>query len=320
MTILVHQHGRTTAATAIDTAWLAPGSGAVVWVDLQSGDPSSKATLEESFHFHQLAVEDALSELQYPKIEAYDGVLYVILHGIDYAAGGARFTTHDIDFFLGPNFLVTVHGEGTRTINHLLDIALKNERLLAEGSSSLLHRIVDGMVDRYEPEIDKLDDVLDELEKEVFGSPRRDVVRRILDLKRDVGSLRRVIIPQRDVVGRLARREFSAVDTELAYRFRDVHDHLVRYTDEALIFQDRITALLEAHLSNVSNRLNEVMKVLTIIATVFMPATLISGMFGMNLTIPAFPGGSGVQFWWVMGVMAAIGFGMMAWFRRHRWM
>lgn len=319
-TILVHENGRTSVAPSVDPRWLAPGAPVVFWVNLDRPTPEEAEILRSVFAFHELAIEDALSALQYPRIESYDGLLYLILHGIDYRNGGGRFTTHDIDFFLGPNYLVTVHGEGTRTINHLLDIAPRNDRILSEGASALLHRIVDGMVDRYEPEIDKLEESLDEVEAEVFATPGHDIVRRILELKRDVGSLRRVIMPQRDVIGRLARREFSAVDTELAYRFRDVHDHLVRYSDEALLFQDRITALLEAHLSNVSNRLNRVMKVLTIIATIFMPLTVISGIYGMNVPLPAFPGGPGLQFWWIIGLMIVVAGSMVGWFTRRHWM
>ena len=125
--------------------------------------------------------------------------------------------------------------------------------------------------------------------------------------------------PQRDVIGRLARREFVDISSEMAIRFRDVHDHLVRLNDEAYGFQDRITGILDAHLSNVSNRLNQVMKVLTVLTTVFMPLTLLSGLWGMNIALPHFPGGEAVQFWWLAGIMVAIVTLMLALFRRNRW-
>ena len=115
-------------------------------------------------------------------------------------------------------------------------------------------------------------------------------MRQILGRKRDVSSLRRVTTPQRDVIGRLARREFVDISSEMAIRFRDVHDHLVRLNDEAYGFQDRITGILDAHLSNVSNRLNQVMKVLTVLTTVFMPLTLLVGAVGNEYRAAAFPG------------------------------
>jgi len=121
-------------------------------------------------------------------------------------------------------------------------------------------------------------------------------------------------------VSRLARREFSLVSEAMSYRFRDVYDHIVRLNDEAIYFQDRISGLLDAHLSSASNRLNQVMKVLTIISTVFMPLTVITGMYGMNVSLPELPGGHGAQFWWVMGGMLASSIAMMWFFKTRKWM
>ncbi len=144
-------------------------------------------------------------------------------------------------------------------------------------------------------------------------------MRPILAVKRDLASLRRVVIPQRDVVGRLARREFPQISNEMAYRFRDVYDHLVRYSDEATMFQDRVTGILEGYLSAISNRLNQVMKVLTVMSTIFLPLTVLTGMWGMNVAIPALPGGEHAQFWWLGGIMLAISVAMLALFHRKGW-
>jgi magnesium transporter len=144
-------------------------------------------------------------------------------------------------------------------------------------------------------------------------------VREILDEKRDVSSLRRVITPQRDVIARLARRDFVDISSEMSFRFRDVYDQLVRIADDALIFQDRITGILDAHLSSVSNRLNEVMKVLTVVSVIFMPLTLLAGLYGMNVPLPHLPGGDTAQFWWLLGICAATVVIMLAVFRRMRW-
>ncbi len=184
----------------------------------------------------------------------------------------------------------------------------------------LLYRIVDTMVDNYRPEVDKLGDRLDALEKEVFARPKSTLVKRILDFKRDISSLRRVIMPERDAIARLARREFPQIPEALAYRFRDVHDHLVRLSDEAVYFQDRISSLLDAHLSNVSNQLNGIMKVLTIISTIFMPMTVLTGMYGMNVPLPHLPGGEHAQFWWILGIMAAVTLSMLVFFRKRGWL
>jgi magnesium transporter len=147
----------------------------------------------------------------------------------------------------------------------------------------------------------------------------QDLVRSILELKRDLAGLRRVLIPQRDALGRLARREFAAISDEMAYRFRDVYDHLVRLSDESIMLQDRVTGILEAHLSTVSNRLNLIVKVLTVMSTIFLPLTVLTGMWGMNIPLPTFPGGAAAQFWWIVGIMAGISASMLALFRRNRW-
>ena len=112
--------------------------------------------------------------------------------------------------------------------------------------------------------------------------------------------------PQCDVIARLARRDFVDISTEMSFRFRDIYDHLVRIADDALIFQDRITGMLDAHLSNTSNRLNEVMKVLTVVSTIFMPLTLLTGAFGMNVPLPRFPGSDAAQFWWITAISIAV--------------
>lgn len=319
VSIFLHREGRTEQVASIDRRWLNPALGASLWVDIAAPSIPESLILTETFGFHRLAVEDAMSARQFPKAEAYDGFLYVILHGIDFKQSEQCFATHDVDFFLGPNYLVTVHDGTSRSISELRDHCPRNTKLMAEGPVALFHRIVDAMVDQYRPEIDKLQERIDDLEVEVFGSPRADFVREILKEKRDVSGLRRIITPQRDVVARLARRDFVDISTEMSFRFRDVHDHLVRVADDALLFQDRITGILDAHLSNVSNRLNEVMKVLTIASTLLLPPTMLAGFYGMNVPLPHFPGGEAAQFWWVAGICVAIAAAMLGYFRSRRW-
>ena len=320
-TILVHRNGRSEQATSIDRAWLNPASGVVLWVDIAPPSVPESLILSDTFGFHPLSVEDAMSALQYPKVEPYDGYLYVVLHGLAFTKGEEEgFKTHDIDFFLGRNFLVTVHDGTSRSITEIRDHCPRNQHILGDGPVALFHRIVDLMIDRYLPEVDEFEEWMDEIEAQVFSSgPAPNVVRDILDLKRQVSALRRIAIPQRDVIGRLARREFTDISSEMAYRFRDVYDHIVRLNDEAMMLQDRITSVLEAHLSNVSNRLNEVMKVLTVVSTIFMPLTLLSGIWGMNIGLPHFPGGPEVQFWWVIGIMIVLAVSMLTLLRAKRW-
>jgi magnesium transporter len=320
ITILVNGRDAVRTESQVDPAWLAPGSDVTFWVDLAAPTPEEAAILRNVFQFHELAIEDSMSESHHPKVESYGSFLYVILHGIDFEAAKHSFATHDTDFFVGPNYLVTVHDGTSRSIAGMRDICARNEHVLEDGPVGLLHRIVDAMVDNYNPEVEKLADRLERIEQRVFDEPNADLVKPILGLKREVTSMRRVLLPQRDVVGRLARREFAVIGEQVSYRFRDVYDHVVRLTDESMLFHDRLSSLLDAHLTSVSTRLNQVMKVLTIIATIFMPLTVLTGMWGMNVDLPVFPGGAALQFWWVVGTMLALA-GVMLWlFRLRRWM
>jgi len=317
--VFKHEAGNTTAVDAVDPAWLKPGSGVLVWVLMDSPSSEEARLLSDVFHIHELAVEDALAEIHQPKIESYGDYLYLILHGIDFQAIQHLFKTKDVDFFLSPQFLITVYHGISRSISKVEQVCERNEQMLGEGTAALLHRLIDAMVDNYRPEIEKLEERLDTLETEVFEKPNPKLARQILDFKRDVASLRQVVLPQRDAVGRLARREFPLITEQMAYRFRDVHDHLVRLSDEAMFFQDRISGILDAHLSAVSNQLNSVMKVLTLISTIFLPLTVLTGMYGMNVTLPHMPGGEPWQFWWVVGIMVGLSVGMIAYFRSRGW-
>lgn len=303
----------------VEPAWLDPASPVVLWIDIVSPSDEEQRLLSETFKFHPLSVEDALSALQYPKIEPYPGYLYLVLHGIDFKRGQTQFATHDVDFFLGRNYLVTVHDGNSRSIENLKAVCNRHEGVLREGPVGVLHRIVDSMVDNYRPAVEELEDRISALEEQAFKGEDR-MVRRVLKIKRELSSMRRVLMPQRDAIGRLARREFPAITDEMAFRFRDVYDQVMRYAEEAILFQDRVTGILEVNLSTISNRLNQVMKVLTVMSTIFLPLTVLTGMWGMNIDLPRFPGSDGAQFWWVTAVMGAITGVMLAVFRRLKWL
>jgi magnesium transporter len=302
----------------VEPEWLGPSASAKLWVDLSSPTPEDVQLLGDTFHLHPLSVEDARSALQFPKVEAYPDYLYLVLHGIDVRKSG-QFATRDVDFFLGRNYLITVHDGDSRTIARTREVCGAHPRVLEGGPVALLHHIVDAMVDNYRPVIEAIEGRLNTLEEHAFEG-REHLSRQLLKTKREVSTMRRVLVPQRDALARLARREFTTISDEMAFRFRDVHDHLVRMTEEAIMFQDRITGIFEVNLTMISNRLNQVMKVLTVVSTIFMPLTVLTGMWGMNIGLPRFPGPDSAQFWWVAGVMAAISAAMLAFFRRQRWL
>ena len=153
----------------------------------------------------------------------------------------------------------------------------------------------------------------------MIETPAQSMTGDILTVKRDITTLRRIVVPQRDVVGRLARREFDLIGQEMAYRFRDVYDQFVRMADDAIVFQDRVTGVLDAHLASVSNRLADVSKVLAVIAALFGPLTVITGLFGMNVPLPTLFGNPDYQFWEIIGLMVLSSTALFIWFKKSGW-
>jgi magnesium transporter len=236
VTIFVHRNGRCDQVTSIDRVWLNPASGATLWVDLKSPSIPESLILSDTFAFHRLAVEDAMSQGQMPKVEAYDGCLFSVLRSAD----------GEVDFFVGPTSLVTVHQGESRAIAEFADNARHSPRPLAEGPVALFHLIVDKLIDGYRPVVERLRERVGAVEKQLFDKPSPTAVRDVLDARRDTFELAQLTAVQRDVVERLARREFVDISTEMAFRFRDVHDHLVRLHAEAESLGDRTAGLLAA--------------------------------------------------------------------------
>jgi magnesium transporter len=315
----VHRGGHTELVDRLDPAWLLPDSAVVVWADVAEPTEADGAVLRDVFGLHELVVEAAFQRETNPKVEPYGGYLYIVLHGINFDAIEHRFETHETDFFLAKQFLVTVHDGQRRSIAHTSEVCTRAQHVLGEGTVALLHRIVDTMVDHYRPEVDELEARLDQIEEHVIEGPSESLTGDILAVKRDITMLRRIVVPQRDVVGRLARREFDLIGQEMAYRFRDVYDQFVHMADDAIMFQDRVTGVLDAHLATVSNRLADVSKVLAVIAALFGPMTVITGLFGMNVPLPSLLGRPEYQFWEIVGLMVVSSAGLFVWFRKSGW-
>ena len=320
ITYYVYREGVTQRLDELDPTWLKPGSPFRVWADVQQPTPQDGAVLRDLFELHPLAVEDALQSVQHPKIETYPGLLYVVLHGINFRAESDCFETHDTDFFVTREFLVTVHDGKRRSIEEICRLCVSNTIVLREGTVALMHRIIDRMVDHYRPEVDELEERLDQTEDAVFEAPSQELTRQILRMKRDIASMRRIVLPQRDVVLRLSRREFEIIDQEMSYRFRDVFDQLVRLSDQAMLFHERVTGILDAHLASISNQLALSSQRLAAVATIFGTLTVITGIYGMNVRFPGVEESARWPFWAIMALMVAITAMFYAIFRRKGWL
>jgi magnesium transporter len=321
----VHRGGVTETVDRLDPAWLSPAAtsgadaGIIVWADVAEPTEADAAVLRDVFGLHELPVEAALQRETNPKVESYGRYLYIVLHGINFQGAEHTFETHETDFFLSPNFLITIHDGQRRSIAHVAELCSRAQHILSEGPVALLHRIVDTMVDHYRPEVDELEERLDAIEKQVIENPGDTLTGDILAVKNDITTLRRIVIPQRDVVGRLSRREFEMIGQEMAYRFRDVYDQFVRMADDSIVFQDRVTGILDAYLASVSNRLSNTSRLLAVIAALFGPMTVITGLFGMNVPLPTLLGSPEHQFWEIIAMMVVTSGGLFFWFRKSGW-
>ncbi len=304
----------------------------VLWVDLEAPNEAEEETVLVSlFDFHPLAIEDCQSgageEGHLPKVEDFSDYLFVIFNPVENPNGGeghgpnrgVEIRTSQLSAFLSRHALVTHHYKPLRSIQYATQLLTKNPNALGRGPDFLFHIIIDDVVDNYTPLLDSLDDAVDRMEEEVFRQPGQRTMARILNLKRNIQTIRRVAVYQREMLNRLSRGEFGLITRDEMIYYRNVYDHLVRMTDLADSYRDIVSGLLDAYLSVTSNNLNRVMKVLTIISTIFLPLSVITGFFGMNFRyLP------GLEWEYsAIGItlfMIAVAVGMLWVFRRNKWM
>jgi magnesium transporter len=292
-------------------------TGTLVWVDFDHPTDDEVSLLRTLFRFHELAIEDCVAESQHPKVDDYGDYLYLVVHGV-VGDAGCVFRTEELDAFVGANFVVTFHYEKRRSVEAVMGRVREVAQPMAHGADGLLCAILEQLVDNYEPAMEVLDQRIAAVEEAVFGRPDKQTLGEIFALRKEVLHLRRIIYPQRETVHRLARGEFAQIGGTATPFFRDVYDHLYRITDLCEGYRDLLGGVLDAYLSVVSNRLNEVMKVLTIISTIMLPLTVIAGIYGMNFDVmPELHWRYG--YFMVLALMAAIAGGMIVFFKRRGW-
>jgi magnesium transporter len=288
----------------------------VVWVDISAPAKEETALLTSIFRFHPLSVEDCEALRQRPKIDDYQDYLFITTHGVHPDTSVREFRTRQMSIYVGPRFLVTYHKHTSRSVQHVLESVRRNPRAFADGPTSLLYHILDHQVDLYLPLMENFEKKIDEMEDRIFTSPTAIILTEFLDFKKALMRLRRISGHQRELLARLVRREFSMIDERSVFHLRDVHDHLVRVTDLADSYRELLTSVLDVHLSIVSNRTNEIMRGLTIVATLFIPLTFVAGLYGMNFEyMPELKWKYGYYF--ALGVMVLVGAGMYILFRRR---
>jgi magnesium transporter len=235
---------------------------------------------------------------------------------------GLSLTTKELDIFLGKNFVVTHHDEPITSVEKARSAFFRDKRYTSHGPDHLLYKLIDDLVADYMPLVEAIDDQIDRVEDEVLTKAAPDTLERIFSLKRILLSMRRIIVPQREVLNKLARDDFEVVDPHDRVFFRDIYDHLVRLHDVNESMRDLVSGSLDTYLSVINNRMNEVMKTLTIITTLFMPISFITGFFGMNFFEPV----AGLTNWTsrpafalAMTVFLGLPIGMFIWMKRRTW-
>ncbi len=307
-----------------DFAAILKNPKALLWVDFDNEpDPSAESILTGIFRFHPLAVDDALAETHTPKIDDWGDYIYVVLNAMKIEGNGAlEATTRELDVFLGRNYVVTHHDETITPIEKARDACFRDKRYTAQGPDHLLYKIIDELVGDYWPAIEHIDDEIDRMEDQVFNRPEPDTLARLFALKRVLLSMRRILTPQREVLNKLARDDYAVIDPQDRVFFRDIYDHLVRLHDINESMRDLVSGALDTYLSVVNNRMNEVMKTLTIITTLFMPLTFVVGFFGMNFFAaepPQLPWTSSAVFYLTLAAVIVVPVGMYFWMRRRTW-
>lgn len=296
----------------------------LLWIDFSAEPEKSALPILKSFNFHPLAIEDALQQTHAPKIDDWGDYLYIVLNYMHLVKATEPWDTEidELDIFLGHNYVITHHDNPVSSIDEVWNACQRDPRYAQEGADHLLYKVIDSIVMNYMPIIEKIDEEIDVIEDQVFDRPSSQTLSRLFTLKRVLLAMRRILLPQREVLNKMARDDYQVIDRKDRIFFRDIYDHLVRLHDVNESLRDLVGGALDTYLSVINNRMNEVMKTLTIITTLFMPLTFVTGFFGMNFfaanppyddwTVPA-------VFYGTLSLMLLTPIFMFFWMRRRTW-
>ena len=296
--------------------------GKVTWTDIENPNSEDIEHLRRNFNFHPLDLEDCLSKIERPKIDEYDDYLFIVMHFPIYDHDREISQPSEVDFFIGATYLVTIHDGRLKPLIQLFEDCHAYEqtrrRHMSAGASRLLHSVIDKLVDYCFPILAQVDHNIQTIEDEVFSQNMRQIVQRISVVRRDIIALRRIIKPQLPIVANLEHVDRPFIREDLDVYFGDIHDHLQKAWEELEDQREVLEGLSDTSESVISYRINDVMKLLTIISVVMLPLSLISGIYGMNVLLPgensiwAFP--------IILGGMVVIALAMLGFFKMKNWL
>jgi magnesium transporter len=296
----------------------------LTWVNIEKPTENDTEYLSQHYPFHPLDLDDCLSRIQRPKIDEYQGYLFIVLHFPLYSKQARVTRPSQVSIFIGENYLVTLHSGELKPLAKLFNDCQVNEKAreehMSRGSGYLLYRILDRLVDYCLPITNKIVEHMEEVEDRIFDENARGTVREISILRRDLISLRRIILALRPVVALLERRTESFTKGEMEVYYGDLLDHLDKIRDTLDECKEVTEGLSSTNEALYSHRTNEVMRVLTILATIMLPLSVVASIYGMNVPLPGgLEHGNPVTFLIIIAVMLAISGGMLFFFHRRRW-
>lgn len=308
--------GRSLRPTAIESLPDLMKNDALVWVDITGPGDAGLKVMQDQFHFHPLAIEDTTNHKQRPKVEEYQDYLFFIAAP---AEAGQCGVFRELDIFLGSNFVVTVHEAAEPIVEEAARRVQRNGHVTFS-ASYLFYTLVDATVDTYLPMLDTFEDLVETVEEQVIQRPGTETLSMLVDLKRTLRSMWRVILPQRDIFNLITRRDTPYIDHEtLEYYLRDIYDHLIRNLDLLTTYREQLTGIEDLSMSATSNRLNVVVNRLTVITVVVGVVGAVSGFYGMNFEYIWPPHTEVWSVPVVIGIMLASIAGMILFFRRSGW-
>jgi magnesium transporter len=287
----------------------------LLWVDIEAAKDEDLACLDEIFSFHELAIEDCIFPSQ-PKIDEFHDHLFIVIYAL--LDSEAEITTEELNIFVGQNYVVTVHEKPVPVLTGITKKLSSENGDFIKRSDFLLHTIVDRVIDGFTALVNKIDTEIDKAEEAAATNPHQEVINDLFGIKKRTISLRRIIVPQQKVIRYIAKKESSIISDETIPYFDDICDHIEQMSNTLETYRDVTSNILQVCFSNISNKMAGVVKMLTVIATIIMPLTLITSYYGMNLPLPEFGWGiKGVLF--ALTIMTSITIGLLVYFRKMRW-
>lgn len=314
---------REQALESISELDMAGTDGHVYWIDVVGlGDARIVEAIGRKFDLHPLALEDVVHVHQRAKTEEYEQNLFIVARMLDQNDG---LDSEQVSLFLGKNFVITFQQRPGDCFEPVRQRIRQHGRIQTKGADYLAYALLDAIIDAYFPRVERYGSKLDELEERLWHDPRHDLLGDLHEIRRDLLQLRKLLWQHREAVNALTRRELPLIDAATQPYLRDCYDHIIQLMDVTETFREFCTNLQELQLAEIGLRTNDVMKVLTLIATIFMPMSFVAGVYGMNFDPEASPWNMPELAWtfgypFALGIMAAIAGGMLTYFWRKGWL